>query len=142
MLPIQTPQTLAAKVLVAVAVAAVVFVAGAITGATVQGWRKDATISGLKAEYSGQKAANASAVIADMERSASAIHEAATRYAGFETTLAGRIDVLRKELKNAKPLPVDCVPDVFRVQQLRSAVDAANKKAAARHASGPAMPAN
>jgi hypothetical protein len=96
-------------------------------GWVVNGWRLGNELSRLKATHAQEKAAQATGALTTLKADADAIHKAATEYAGIQNTLAPKFDALTKELRNAKPLPVDCKPDAVRVRNLDSAIDAANQ---------------
>jgi len=95
-------------------------------GWTINGWRLETALSKLKTAQAVEKANQAAGALSTLQADAAAIHKAATEYASIETTLAPKIAALTKELRNAKPLPVDCRPDAVRVRNLDSAIDAAN----------------
>jgi len=101
-------------------------------GWAVNGWRLDADLANLRAEHAQAQAAQATATVSTLQADAAAIHQAATEYAGIQSTLAPKLTALTKELRNAKPLPADCHPDPVRVRNLDAAIDAANQAAAAR----------
>ena len=108
--------------------------AGAAAGAlafcvgwVVNGWRLNGEISRITAAHAEQKASQVAGALTTLQADAEVIHKAASEYAGIETTLAPKIAALTKELRNAKPLPVDCRPDAYRVRNLDSAIDAANQ---------------
>jgi len=102
------------------------------SGWTVNGWRLGAEVANLRAQHAQVQAAQATATVSTLQADAAAIHEAATEYAGIQSTLAPKIAALTKELRNAPRLPVDCRPDDVRVRNLDAAIDAANQAAAAR----------
>ena len=95
-------------------------------GWIINGWRLETELSKLKTAHAVERANQASAALTTLQADAEAIHKAAAEYAGIETTLAPKIAALTKELRNAKPLPVDCRPDAVRVRNLDAAIDAAN----------------
>jgi hypothetical protein len=99
-------------------------------GWTVNGWRLGADLSELKAQHAEERAVQAQGALADLATAAAKIHAAADQYAGIQTTLGTKLEQLRKEFQNAKPLPVNCRPDDFRLRHLKSAVDATNEAAA------------
>lgn len=105
-----------------------------------QGLRSDAAIERLKAEYAGEKATAASTALLDLEGSIKRIADSALASADDITALNTRLTAIRKELKNVKPLPVDCKPDTDRVRHLESAIDATNQTATRRE-SGKTVPA-
>lgn len=96
-------------------------------GWVVNGWRLGNELANVKAKHAQEKAGQVAAALTTLQADAEAIHKAATEYAGIETTLAPKIAALTKELRNAKPLPMDCRPDAMRVRNLDSAIDAANQ---------------
>jgi hypothetical protein len=113
--------------------------AGALTAAlafgagwAVNGWRLGAELADLRAKHAQEQVTQATAAVSTLRADAAAIHQAAAEYAGIQSALAPKITALTKELRNAKPLPVDCRPDVVRVRNLDAAIDAANQAAAAR----------
>jgi hypothetical protein len=119
------PYKLALTIGAGVATGALAFGAGWV----VNGWRLDSEISRLTAAHAEQRARQVTGALTTLQADTEAIHKAATEYAGIETTLAPKIAALTKELRNAKPLPVDCRPDALRVRNLDSAIDAANQVA-------------
>lgn len=105
-----------------------VFAFGGFLGWRINGWRLEGEIAEIKAAHAGERAAMASAVAAEMATNAAKINEAALEFTATQTELSGRLDLLRKDLKNAPRLPVDCKPGEVRINALRSAVNAANGK--------------
>jgi Tfp pilus assembly protein PilN len=105
-----------------VAVGVVAFGAGWV----INGWRMETALSKLKTAQAVERANQANSALTTLQADAAAIHQAATEYAGVQNTLAPKIAALTKELRNAKPLPVDCRPDSVRVRNLDAAIDAAN----------------
>lgn len=117
----------------AIGIAVVVVIAGAFgAGWTAQGWRKNAEIAELQAQRSNEIAGQLQSALDDFDKASKTINAAATQYAGIQTTLGTKLDQLRKDFKNAKPLPVDCRPDDSRVRNLNAAIDAANQAAIGR----------
>lgn len=101
-------------------------------GWAVNGWRLGAGVANLRAERAQEQAARATAAVSTLQADAAAIHQAATEYAGIQSTLTPKIVALTKELRNAPKLPAGCAPDALRVRNLDAAIDAANQAAAAR----------
>ena len=91
------------------------------------GWRHDAEIAELQRAHAEFRATLSEAALADVQADAAIIRTAATEFAAIQSTLAPRMSALTKELRNAKPLPDDCVPDADRVRNLDAAIEAANK---------------
>ena len=118
----------AARALAAVALAAAIFFAGW----TVNGWRKDAEIERMKTASAQADVASANAALEDLQQAGKTIRAKADEFNGIQTTLVAKMDAIRKDLKNAKPLPADCRPDDVRVRNLSDAVDAANAAAVGR----------
>lgn len=112
--------------------AAVLAVAVFAAGWSVNGWRKDAEIERMRTATALADLADANKAIEDIGKASNAIRTKADEYAGINSTLGAKLDAIRKDMKNAKPLPVDCRPDDFRVRKLSDAVDAAKQAAAAR----------
>lgn len=104
-------------------------VAGA-TGWTANGWRLNADLAELRAQHADAKAEQAVATVTTMQADAKKISTAARQLLTIQQSLGPQFDALKKEIKNAKPLPVGCVPDAVRVRNLDAAIDAANKAAA------------
>lgn len=101
-------------------------------GWQVNGWRKDAQIAELTAARAQADLTSANLALTDLRVAGQTIRQKADEYAGIQSTLGAKLDAIRKDMKNAKPLPVDCRPDDFRVRKLSDAVDAAKQAAAAR----------
>ncbi|MDW3682638.1 hypothetical protein RA280_12965 [Cupriavidus sp. CV2] len=114
--------------------AGLALVAGALfaAGWTVSGWRKDAELAELTAARAQADVETANRALADLRTAGAGIRARADEYRAIQSTLGSRLDAIQKELKNAKPLPVDCRPDDFRVRKLSDAIDAAKQAAAAR----------
>lgn len=110
------------------ALAAAIFAAGW----AVNGWRKDAELAKLTAARAQADVETANQALADLRTAGAGIRARADEYRAIQSTLGNRLDAIQKELKNGKPLPVDCRPDDFRVRKLSDAVDAAKQAAAAR----------
>ena len=122
-------------------VLAVLLVVSAVFGAgwTARGWRADAQISKIQVLQADHARDQAEAALADLTTATQTIRSAADRYGAVQIDLAGRIDRLKKDLKNEVPLPVDCVADVSRLRKLKAGVDSANKPAFGKPF-GPAVP--
>lgn len=101
-------------------------------GWLVNGWRLESGLSELRAQHAEKIATQAKAALTTLQADAAAIHIAAGQLATIETTLGPKIDALKKEIRNAKPLPAGCLPDPARVRNLDAAIDAANAAAAGR----------
>lgn len=108
--------------------AAVLFGFG--SGWTANGWRLNAEIARITAQHADEKTRSTSAALDDFKKTADSIASAADRYANAQANLGDKLDRIRKDLKNAKPLPVDCKPDDVRVRNLADAIRAANEAAA------------
>ncbi|MCG5259720.1 hypothetical protein [Cupriavidus gilardii] len=113
---------------------AVVALTGAAFGAgwTVNGWRKDAELAELTAARAQADLATVNQALGQLQTASDDIRARADEYRGIKTELDHAASAIRKELKNANPLPADCRPDDFRVRKLSDAVDAAKQAAAAR----------
>jgi len=118
------------KLRIAVGAGLAAAVLGFGAGWAINGWRLGAELAGEKAARAQDHAAQAGAALSALQADASAIRQAATEYAGIQSTLAPKLTALTKELRNAKPLPADCRPDPVRVRNLDAAIDAANQAAA------------
>ncbi|WP_456281577.1 hypothetical protein M1D55_19230 [Cupriavidus sp. JZ107] len=115
------------------AVAAVVLAGAAfVAGWTVNGWRKDAELAELTAARAQADLSTVNQALGDLRAAGVDIRARADEYRGITNQLGAAASAIRKELKNAKPLPADCRPDDFRVRKLSDAVDAAKQAAAAR----------
>lgn len=112
--------------------AALVLALGFAGGWLVNGWRLNSDLAELRAQHAEQIATQAKAAVTTMQADAAAIHIAAGQLVTIETTLGPKIDALKKEIRNAKPLPAGCLPDPARVRNLDAAIDAANAAAAGR----------
>jgi hypothetical protein len=99
-------------------------------GWLVNGWRLNGEIQTIKTDREKDRADQAQAALADLAVAAHNIRTAADGYTIDVATLGAKLDAIRKDFKNAKPLPADCRPDDFRVRHLESAIDAANQTAA------------
>lgn len=95
-------------------------------GWVINGWRLEAALQRLKTAQAVEKANQAATALTTLQADATAIHAAATEYAGIQNSLAPKIAALTKELRNAKPLPPGCAPNLERVRNLEAAIDAAN----------------
>jgi arylsulfatase A-like enzyme len=115
------------------AVAAVVLAAGTFAaGWAVNGWRKDAEIAQMKESRATSDLASANQALTDLREAGATIREKADEFRGIRLTLDTKLDAIRKDIKNATPLPADCRPDDQRLRNLTDAVSAAKQAAAAR----------
>jgi len=96
-------------------------------GWTANGWRKDRQISEMYGKESMAIATSANAALSALESSIRVINTAAISAKATNNDLALQLALIRKDLKNAKPLPFDCRPDVVRVSNLNDTIDTANK---------------
>lgn len=103
----------------------------------VQGLRGNAALDALRAEIAADRATQVHAALDDFVRTAKEIKDNATAAQADIGTLSIKLDAVRKEIKHAKPLPVDCKPDTGRMSALKSAVDATNETIAGRKPSRP-----
>lgn len=101
-------------------------------GWQINGWRLHTQIAEIKTVAAEGKAKDAAETVTAMQADAKSIHDAATELAGIQISLGPKLDAIRKDLKNAKPLPRDCGPDSVRVRSLEAAIEAANA-ASSRH---------
>lgn len=112
----------------AIAIAVVALVAIAAAGGWIaSAWKHDAEIAELRRAHTEYRATLTEAALADVQADAAVIRQAATEFAGIQSTLAPKMTTLTKELRNAKPLPAGCRPDADRVRNLDAAIDAANQ---------------
>jgi len=103
-----------------------------LAGWTANGWRKDVEIAELAAARAKADLTTANQAIGELRAASADIRARADEYRGISTQLDAAASAIRKELKNAKPLPAGCRPDDFRVRKLSDAVDAAKQAAVAR----------
>lgn len=114
--------------LVATAIVSAALAAGSAW--QIQDWRLGAKIATLKKGQSDNAALQAQGALDDLAAAAKTINQAAAAARVDNTHLAAQLGAIRKELKNAKPLPADCKPDPERLRSLTAAVDATNQAAA------------
>lgn len=112
---------------VGVIVLVVLVVLAGAAGWIASAWKHDAEIAELRRAHTEYRATLTEAALADVQADAAVIRQAATEFAGIQSTLAPKMTALTKELRNAKPLPAGCRPDADRVRNLDAAIDAANK---------------
>lgn len=94
-----------------------------------QGWRKDATIATAEAAKAKGEATAAGAELTQFKAAAAVITAAASDAHADNTITARELRAIRMEMKNAKPLPADCVPDAGRLRQRNAAIEAYNRAA-------------
>lgn len=109
-------------------------------GWTANGWRGDSKLATEKASRANEKASQAAATVTTLKADADAINKAATAFLASQQALGPKFDALKKEMRDAKPLPPDCRPDDRRVRNLDAAIDAANAAAAAGQQPGRPVP--
>lgn len=114
------------RAIAAAGMAAATFAAGW----AVSGWRKDAEIERVKTASAQADLAAARRALEDLQTASTTIRTKADEFNGIQINLGAKLDAIRKDMKNAKPLPADCRPDAVRVRSLSNAVDAANAAAA------------
>lgn len=109
--------------------AAVAVAIGFGTGWAINGWRLESKVAAVQKDSAESRAASANAALDQLAGRMDAMNTQATAAQLDVSTLAMKMDQIRKDQKNAQaqtPLPVDCKPDAGRVDRLRSAVAAAN----------------
>jgi hypothetical protein len=100
---------------------------GTAGGWLVQGWRKDAEIADLKRNQADSKAGQYKAALDDLTTASKRINEAAAGARVDLSAVTGQLTTIRKEFKDAKPLPDNCKPDAVRVRQLAATADAVDQ---------------
>lgn len=98
-------------------------------GWMVNGWRLGSQLSELRASHAEEKSKQAGEAVTTMKADAENIHKAASEFTALQNTLGPKFEALKKEVKNAKPLPAGCGPDAVRVRNLDAAIEAANAAA-------------
>jgi gamma-glutamyl phosphate reductase len=96
------------------------------SGMKVEGWRKDEVISEMRLQQATDRGNVLEKALKDLADASARMSE--TAKAAQKTTRISdeKLDAIAKEIKTFKPLPVDCRPDVDRVRNFNSAIDAAN----------------
>lgn len=98
-------------------------------GWMVNGWRLESNVTAAKLQTAEQRAESANKALDQITTRMDNMNTATTTAQLDVSTLAAKVDQIRKDQKNAqdqKPLPVDCIPDSGRLRSLRDAVGAAN----------------
>lgn len=95
-------------------------------GYKVRGWQDTGTIADLKLAIANQTAVDAHATILDMAKASAQIKAAADSYSSMQDKLTPKIDQIRKDLKNAAPLPIGCAPDIVRANAVANAISSGN----------------
>jgi hypothetical protein len=95
----------------------------------INGWRLNAQIADLKAEYAESREKLATDALDTIQADAKRVTEAADVFVRHQTTLSTSFASLRNEVRNAnRPnLPADCRPDPVRMRQFDAAISAANE---------------
>lgn len=109
--------------------AVVALVLGFGAGWSVNGWRLAEKVATVERDAATDRAASANAALDQLAGRMEAMNTSATAAQLDVSTLAAKMDQIRKEQKHAQiqaPLPADCKPDAGRVDRLRNAVTAAN----------------
>lgn len=107
----------------------VTVVLGFGAGWSINGWRLESKVATVQKDAAETRAASANAALDQLAGRMDAMNTSATAVRLDVSTLAVKMDQIRKEQKNAQaqaPLPVDCKPDAGRLDRLRDAVTAAN----------------
>lgn len=98
-------------------------------GWAINGWRLAADMATVQKDAAESRATSANKALDQLAGRLNDMSTATTAAQLDVSTLAVKMDLIRKEQKNAQaqtPLPVDCKPDAGRVSRLRDAVAAAN----------------
>lgn len=99
------------------------------TGWMVNGWRLESNLAVVQKDAAQARADSANAALDQLAGRLDTMNTATTAAQMDVSTLAAKVDQIRKDQKNAQtqnPLPVDCLPDSGRLRSLRDAVGAAN----------------
>ena len=95
--------------------------------ASISSWRHGAEIAEMqraRAEITGNQS---ELTLTTLQADAARITKKSTEFAASQSTVVPRMSAFTKELRNAKPLPVCCVPDADRVRDLSSEIEVADK---------------
>lgn len=98
-------------------------------GWAVNGWRLGTEAAEVKADAATTRAQSAALALSQLGERIEGMNRAASGAQIDVAALNGKLDLIRKDLKNAqvqKPLPAGCAPDIERLRNLQRAVDAAN----------------
>lgn len=117
------PYVLVVKLVAALAIATALMGAGA----WIEAKAKSVEIAQLKMDALQTRATGAETALTDLKDAAAKIKAAADQFNALDDSLVTRMDIIRKDIRNAKPLPPDCHPDTVRVQHLADAISATNQ---------------
>jgi hypothetical protein len=99
------------------------------TGWMVNGWRLESNLAVVQKDAAESRANSANAALDQLAGRLDSMNTATTAAQLDVSTLSAKMDLLRKEQKNAfakTPLDPGCKPDADRLLNLRDAVGAAN----------------
>ncbi len=112
--------------------AAIAFGAGAGVTASI----KNGEIARLELRQAKGQIDQRDAALRDIAAASASIKTAAKNYQDDKTSLNTKLDAIRKDMKNAKPLPAGCLLDAERLRYINAAVDAANEAVAGQRTGG------
>lgn len=112
--------------------AVVVFSAGFGTATSF----KNGEIARLELKQAKGEIQQRDAALKDLADASANIAAAANNFQKNKDILAGKIDAIRKDLKNAPPLPPGCLLDDERMRKLDAAAAQVNETRAGQRASG------
>lgn len=127
---------LSIKPLVFLGALAAAAASGGVAAWTVNGWRLGTEIAELKANREKVRADQAQAALADLAQASRLIKLAADGAQADLSSLTAKLNLIRKDVKNAKPapLPAGCRPDAPRVRELTAAAAAVDEAIAGQRA--------
>jgi hypothetical protein len=123
---------------------AAAFIAGSIlaggTAWKAQEWRYGKQIADASAEIAKAELDEAKAHLQSVSERAERVGVAADLFVKHQTLLSRDFAALRREFKNAPPLPTDCRPDSVRVRRFEATINAANRSISGTINSSPVPP--
>ena len=117
-----------------------VFVGFTGAGWVVRGWQAQGEIAKLENKLTQKDLEQSNEALDQVLLATKTMREQAALSKSDISSVRKELRELRKDFKDAKPLPVDCKPDTVRLRQFESTIETANK-AITGHRAGNPVPA-
>jgi hypothetical protein len=108
-------------------IAAICLAFGMGTGWEINGWRLNGKIATLQSAHSDEISRQATGALKDLKEATGIINDAAKNAKTDNLNLNNQLAGIRRDIKNAPKLPIDCKPDDIRMRSLAASIDATNK---------------
>jgi type II secretory pathway pseudopilin PulG len=91
--------------------------------------QSESAAASFRASVAERDSASVTASLTQLQGFIAGMHSAELNFGALQSQLNGKFAAIEKDMKNAPPVPIDCVIDPVRLRALRNATAAANANA-------------